>query len=99
MIDVQREECEAGGGKQRDTHQSFTTSRLIQDQFTAGLSVVDADGCGQEGSPVVICPTADLKKPLNEDMYDSLMKRMFMDFHDVFHFMNNNSLHNHLQKF
>ncbi|MEQ2287702.1 hypothetical protein AMECASPLE_015422 [Ameca splendens] len=30
-------------------------------------AVVDADGCGQEGSPVAVCLTADLKKPLTED--------------------------------
>lgn len=29
--------------------------------------LVDADGCGQEGSPLVVCITVNLKKPWTED--------------------------------
>ncbi|MEQ2267910.1 hypothetical protein XENORESO_012223 [Xenotaenia resolanae] len=65
-------------------------------------AVVDADGCGQEGSPVAVCITADLKKPLTEDtllLYNSLMRRMLRVLHNVLHFMKNPSLHNDLQRF
>ncbi|MEQ2296988.1 hypothetical protein AMECASPLE_030156 [Ameca splendens] len=34
---------------------------------TGPVIIVDADGCRQEGSPVVVRLTADLKKPLTED--------------------------------
>ncbi|MEQ2280457.1 hypothetical protein AMECASPLE_020108 [Ameca splendens] len=61
----------------------------------------DADGCGQEGSPVEVCLTAHLKKPLTEDtllLHDSLMKRMLRVLHNVPHFMKHPSLHNDLQR-
>ncbi|MED6284345.1 hypothetical protein CHARACLAT_018394 [Characodon lateralis] len=63
--------------------------------------IVDADGCGQEGSPVVVCFTADLKKPLTEDtllLFNSFMKMMLRVLHNVLHFMKNPSLHNDLQR-
>ncbi|MEQ2293696.1 hypothetical protein AMECASPLE_036169 [Ameca splendens] len=56
------------------------------------------EGCGQEGSPVEVCLTADLKKDLTEEtllLYESLIKRMLR----VLHFMKNPSLHNDLQRF
>ncbi|MEQ2289972.1 hypothetical protein AMECASPLE_038638 [Ameca splendens] len=65
-------------------------------------TVVDADGCGQEGFPVAVCLTAHLNKLVTEDtllLYDSLMKRMLRVLHNVLHFMNNHSLHNDLQRF
>ncbi|MEQ2248056.1 hypothetical protein ILYODFUR_015328 [Ilyodon furcidens] len=65
-------------------------------------AVVDADGCGQEGCPVAVCLTADVKKPLTEDtllLCDSLMKRMLRILHNVLHFMKNPFLHNDLQRF
>lgn len=41
---------------------------------------LDADGCGEEGSLVVVSVTAALKKALTEDtlvLYNSLIKRLF----------------------
>ncbi|MED6284130.1 hypothetical protein CHARACLAT_016162 [Characodon lateralis] len=45
---------------------AFTTQQESTPCVKRG-PVVDADGCGQEGSPVALRLTADLKKPLTED--------------------------------
>ncbi|MEQ2248000.1 hypothetical protein ILYODFUR_014859 [Ilyodon furcidens] len=41
----------------------------LEQQVFLQRAVVDADGCGEEGSPVAVCLTADLKKPLTEDTF------------------------------
>ncbi|MED6286620.1 hypothetical protein CHARACLAT_007912 [Characodon lateralis] len=66
------------------------------------ISVVDADGCDQEGSPVEVNTTADLKKPLTGNtlmLYDSLIKRILRVVCNVPYFMKYPSLHNYLQRF
>lgn len=58
--------------------------------FLQTVCCITADGFGEEGSPVAVCITTILKKPLSEKTRNSLMKRVLrVDDHNVLHFMKN----------